>query len=131
MARQRGGKEYVITSNVVGAAFNHLAARPADDVRLPDPQLHTHVVLLNMTRRPDGQLRSLDPMQIFGAQDLGSAIYRAELARTASSFTSASRADESMLGFIRMTPKLCDWRSRAIQRRKSRWMRLSNGQLRN
>ena len=81
LARQRGGQEYVITSNVVGAAFNHLAARPADDVRLPDPQLHTHVVLLNMTRRPDGEWRSLDPMQIFGAQDLGSAVYRTELAR--------------------------------------------------
>jgi hypothetical protein len=78
---QRGGQEYVITSNVVGAAFNHLAARPADDVRLPDPQLHTHVVLLNMTRRPDGEWRSLDPMQIFGAQDLGSAVYRTELSR--------------------------------------------------
>jgi conjugative relaxase-like TrwC/TraI family protein len=39
------------------------------------------VVLLNMTRRPDGEWRSLDPMQIFGAQDLGSAVYRAELAR--------------------------------------------------
>ena len=81
LARQRGGQEYVITSNVVGAVFNHLAARPADDVRLPDPQLHTHVVLLNMTRRPDGEWRSLDPRQIFGAQDLGSAIYRTELAR--------------------------------------------------
>lgn len=81
LARQHGGQEYVITSNVVGAAFNHLAARPADDGRLPDPQLHTHVVLLNMTRRPDGEWRSLDPRQIFGAQDLGSAIYRTELAR--------------------------------------------------
>ncbi len=81
MARQHGGREYVVSGNVVGAAFNHLAARPADDARLPDPQLHTHVVLLNLTRRPDGEWRGLDPVQIYGAQRLGSAVYRSELAR--------------------------------------------------
>jgi len=81
MARQRGGREYVVSGNVVAAAFNHLAARPADNVRLPDPQLHTHVVLLNMTQRPDGAWRGLDPVHIYGAQQFGSAVYRAELAR--------------------------------------------------
>ena len=81
LARQRGGREYVVSGNVVAAAFNHLAARPADNVRLPDPQLHTHVVLLNMTRRPDGAWRGLDPVHIYGAQQFGSAVYRAELAR--------------------------------------------------
>jgi len=80
LARYRHGQEDVVTANVVGAAFNHLAARPADDVRLPDPQLHTHVVLLNITRRPDGAWRSLNPIEIFGAQRHGSAIYRSELA---------------------------------------------------
>jgi conjugative relaxase-like TrwC/TraI family protein len=49
MARQHGGREHVISANVVSAVFNHLAARPADDVRLPDPQLHSHVVLLPTT----------------------------------------------------------------------------------
>jgi conjugative relaxase-like TrwC/TraI family protein len=58
LARKRGGREYVVSGNVVAAAFNHLAARPADNVRLPDPQLHTHVVLLNLTRRPDGAWRA-------------------------------------------------------------------------
>ena len=80
MARQHGGREYAVTSNVVGAAFNHLAARPVDNVRLPDPQLHTHVVLLNMTRRPDGEWRGMDPIRIYGAQGFGSAVYRSELA---------------------------------------------------
>src|SRR5262249_48849710 len=80
LARQRHGQEYVVSGNIVGASFNHLAARPADDVRLPDPQLHTHVVMLNMTRRPDGEWRSLDPVKIFNAQRLGSAVYRSELA---------------------------------------------------
>jgi conjugative relaxase-like TrwC/TraI family protein len=81
LARSRGGRDDVVTGNVVAAAFNHLAARPADNVRLPDPQLHTHVVLLNMTRRPDGAWRALNPVQIYGAQQFASAVYRAELAK--------------------------------------------------
>jgi ATP-dependent exoDNAse (exonuclease V) alpha subunit len=36
--------------------------------------------MLNMTRRPDGEWRSLDPIKIFNAQRLGSAVYRSELA---------------------------------------------------
>jgi conjugative relaxase-like TrwC/TraI family protein len=59
IAHQRGGRERVVSANVVGAAFNHLAARPASKTdHGPDPQLHTHVVLLNLTRRPDGQWRA-------------------------------------------------------------------------
>jgi ATP-dependent exoDNAse (exonuclease V) alpha subunit len=72
----------VVSANVVGAAFNHLAARPASKTdHGPDPQLHTHVVLLNLTRRPDGQWRGLDPIEIYRSQTIGSAIYRSELAR--------------------------------------------------
>ena len=82
IAHQRGGRERVVSANVVGAAFNHLAARPASKTdHGPDPQLHTHVVLLNLTRRPDGQWRGLDPIEIYRSQAIGSAIYRSELAR--------------------------------------------------
>jgi conjugative relaxase-like TrwC/TraI family protein len=84
IAHQRGGRERVVSANVVGAAFNHLAARPASKTdHGPDPQLHTHVVLLNLTRRPDGQWRGLDPIEIYRSQTVGSAIYRSELAREA------------------------------------------------
>src|SRR5580698_4359947 len=82
IAHQRGGRERVVSANVVGAAFNHLAARPASKTdHGPDPQLHTHVVLLNLTKRPDGQWRGLDPIEIYRSQTIGSAIYRSELAR--------------------------------------------------
>jgi conjugative relaxase-like TrwC/TraI family protein len=81
LARKRGGREYVVSANIVGARFDHMAARQAEETRLPDPHLHTHVVMINMTRRPDGAWRSLDPKEIFNAQRLGSAIYRSELAR--------------------------------------------------
>ncbi len=81
LARKRGGRQYVVSANIVGARFDHIAARQAEETRLPDPHLHTHVVMINMTRRPDGAWRSLDPKEIFNAQRLGSAIYRSELAR--------------------------------------------------
>ncbi|HTT77893.1 MAG TPA: MobF family relaxase [Candidatus Binataceae bacterium] len=84
LTHQRGGRERVVSANFAGAAFNHLAARPVGDSdHGPDPQLHTHVVLLNVTRRPDGQWRRLDPIEIYRSQSFGSAVYRSELAREA------------------------------------------------
>src|ERR1700684_3677107 len=81
IAHQRGGRERVVSANVVGASFNHLAARPAGQSdHGPDPQLHTHVVLLNVTKRPDGQWRGLDPIEIYRSQTIGFAIYRSERA---------------------------------------------------
>ena len=82
LARQTHNRDRVVSANIVGAAFDHLAARPvADSVYGPDPQLHTHVILLNVTQRPDGQWRGLDPIEIYRSQTYGSAIYRSELAK--------------------------------------------------
>jgi conjugative relaxase-like TrwC/TraI family protein len=84
LSRRRGGSEWVVTGNVVAARFNHIAARPASGVEDgygPDPHLHTHVVIANMTRRPDGEWRSLDPIEIYRAQAFATAVYRSELAR--------------------------------------------------
>jgi conjugative relaxase-like TrwC/TraI family protein len=82
LAHQKGGSELVVSGNIVGAAFTHFAARPTLEAdRKPDPQLHSHVVLLNLTHRPDGEWRSLRPIEIYRSQIFGSAVYRAELAR--------------------------------------------------
>jgi len=84
MARMYGGREYVNTANIVGAAFTHIAARPVAKVNHgPDPHLHTHVVFLNLTQRPDGAIRALSPVEIYRAQRLGSAVYRSELSQGA------------------------------------------------
>src|SRR6266849_5995531 len=78
-------KQRVTTGNVVAACFDHIAARPTEEATSdgygPDPHLHTHVVLLNMTRRPDGAWRGLDPVEIYRSQAFATAVYRAELAR--------------------------------------------------
>lgn len=84
-ARIHRGQEWVTSGNVVAARFDHIAARPsengANDGYGPDPHLHTHVVVMNMTRRPDGAWRGLDPVEIYRSQGFATAIYRAELAR--------------------------------------------------
>jgi len=84
LSRRRGGSEWVVTGNVVAARFDHIAARPAssaEDGYGPDPHLHTHVVIANMTRRPDGEWRGLDPIEIYRSQSFATAVYRSELGR--------------------------------------------------
>jgi conjugative relaxase-like TrwC/TraI family protein len=80
-ARQRRGQEWVTTANIAAARFDHIAARPSENGTGPDPHLHTHVVIANMTIRPDGKWRSLDPIEIYRSQSFATAVYRSELAR--------------------------------------------------
>jgi conjugative relaxase-like TrwC/TraI family protein len=84
LSRRNGGREWVSTKNIVAARFDHIAARPSagvDDGYGPDPHLHTHVVIANMTLRPDGVWRGLDPVEIYRSQSFATAVYRSELAR--------------------------------------------------
>lgn len=74
------------TNNIVATRFDHVAARPSqgiDDGYGPDPHLHTHVVIANMTLRPDGLWRGFDPVEIYRSQSFATAVYRSELARVA------------------------------------------------
>lgn len=63
------------TANMVIAKFRHEMSRAKD------PQLHTHAVILNMTRRADGAWRALSNESIFRVQHEVDALYKAELAR--------------------------------------------------
>lgn len=88
LSRRNGGSEWISTSNIVAARFDHVAARPSqgtNDGYGPDPHLHTHVVIANMTLRPDGAWRGLDPVEIYRSQSFATAVYRSELAREAQS----------------------------------------------
>ncbi|HJV60470.1 MAG TPA: MobF family relaxase [Albitalea sp.] len=72
---QDGETVSVRSQNVVAARFDHDLSRELD------PQVHTHCVLLNLTRRPDGQWRALDAHALYEQQKLLGILYRAELAR--------------------------------------------------
>ncbi len=79
-ARQRHGKDDSLhedqtTGRMAAATFRHESSRALD------PQLHTHVVIANVTRRDDGQWRALEPREMFRSQKLATAVYRSEMAR--------------------------------------------------
>ena len=44
------------------------------------PQLHTHVVVFNMTKTDDGTVRPLQPRELYRTQQYATAVYRSELA---------------------------------------------------
>lgn len=82
LARQRGGSEWVRTSNICAVVFEHYDARESiTGEHGPMPQLHHHSFVANLTQRPDGQWRSLDHEQIYKARDFADAVYMTELAR--------------------------------------------------
>jgi conjugative relaxase-like TrwC/TraI family protein len=77
-ARMGGNRPAVTTGEWVAARFEHDSARPVNGYAAP--QLHTHVVVFNLTELPDGEHRALQPHELFKAQQYGTAVYRSELA---------------------------------------------------
>ena len=71
----KGMSHRQVTGKLVAAAFQHELSRAKD------PQLHTHVVVMNMTERSDGEWRALSNEDLFKRTKLLGAAYRAALAR--------------------------------------------------
>jgi conjugative relaxase-like TrwC/TraI family protein len=65
------------TGKFIAAKFEHDTARPVDGYVAP--QLHTHVVIFNMTERADGETRALQERGLFQSQQFATAIYQSEL----------------------------------------------------
>ncbi|MDB5771023.1 MAG: conjugative relaxase domain protein, partial [Burkholderia sp.] len=73
--QMKAGKlQSVQTGNLVAGMFRHNTSRDLD------PQTHTHAIVMNATKREDGQWRSLTNEEIYRAQRVVGAIYTAELA---------------------------------------------------
>ncbi|WP_050453525.1 MobF family relaxase [Candidatus Burkholderia verschuerenii] len=73
--RKVDGKAQVERSgNLIVAKFRHETSRERD------PQLHTHAVVMNLTRRSDGEWRALKNDEIVKSLRHLGAVYRAELA---------------------------------------------------
>ena len=79
-ARGGGNKPAITTGKMIAAQFEHTAARPDHETGYAAPQLHTHVVVMNMTKTEDGKIRSLQPLELFRSQQYATAIYRTHLA---------------------------------------------------
>lgn len=66
------------TGKWVAAKFEHDSARPVDGYAAP--QLHTHVVFFNLTETANGDIRPLQPRELYKTQQYATAVYRSELA---------------------------------------------------
>jgi len=71
--RGHGGAESVLGNGFVAAAFGHRTSRAGD------PQLHTHVLVANVTRGPDGRWTALDARRLYVDAKTGGFLYQAQL----------------------------------------------------
>src|ERR1700686_3703473 len=76
-ARIGGNRPAETTGKFIAAKFEHDTARPVDGYVAP--QLHTHVVIFNLTERADGETRALQERGLFQSQQFATAIYQSEL----------------------------------------------------
>ncbi|HEY6352006.1 MAG TPA: MobF family relaxase [Candidatus Angelobacter sp.] len=65
-ARIGGNHPAETTGQWVAAKFEHDSSRPVDGYAAP--QLHTHVVLFNMTERENGEIRAVQPRELYRSQ---------------------------------------------------------------
>src|SRR5438477_690294 len=79
-ARGGGNKPAITTGKMIAAQFEHTAARPDHESGYAAPQLHTHVVIMNMTKTEQGEIRSVQPLELYRTQQYATAIYRTHLA---------------------------------------------------
>jgi len=77
-ARIGGNNQPETTGRWVAAKFEHDSSRPVDGYAAP--QLHTHVVIFNVTERENGDTRALQPHELYRSQQYATAVYRTELA---------------------------------------------------
>jgi conjugative relaxase-like TrwC/TraI family protein len=76
-ARIGGNNPGEQTGRFVAAKFEHDTARPVDGYAAP--QLHTHAVIFNVTKREDGSTRALQERAFFESQSYATAVYQSNL----------------------------------------------------
>lgn len=77
-ARIGGNHPAETTGKWVAAKFEHDSARPVQGYAAP--QLHTHTVFFNMTETANGDMRAVQPQELYKTQQYATAVYRSELA---------------------------------------------------
>jgi len=101
--RKENGKSRVEqTGNLIIAKFRHETARPTEDAA-PDPHLHVHALLMNLTQRADGNWVSLSNEAIFKLLRVTDAIYQAELERNVGALGYAVRHEKNHIELAHIT----------------------------
>jgi conjugative relaxase-like TrwC/TraI family protein len=77
-------RKITATGNLLITKFQHDTARPVTDRQLKttfiDPDIHTHNVLMNFSRGPDGKYRALEAKKLLNSNILNGQFLRSELA---------------------------------------------------
>ncbi|WP_427975565.1 MobF family relaxase [Alcaligenes nematophilus] len=101
--RKENGKSRVEqTGNLIIAKFRHETSRPTEDAA-PDPHLHVHALLLNLTQRADSNWVSLSNETIFKLLRVTDAIYQAELERNVRALGYAVRHEKNHIELAHIT----------------------------
>jgi DNA primase catalytic core len=82
MGRLGGNRPHEHTGKWAAAVFHHLTARPVEGVA-PNPHNHYHCFFFNQTLCEDGQIRSMDPNDIFARQKYLDARFQCAVANVA------------------------------------------------
>ena len=108
------------TGNFVAVMFAHNSARPVDGYSAP--QVHTHVVIFNMTKLDDGDVRPVQPRELFRSQQFATAVYRSELAsRLIALGYQVERGEERRAGIVGYSPEYLKRPARDASRSRSAW----------
>jgi len=92
--KENGKSQVEHTGNLIIAKFRHETARPTEDAA-PDPHLHVHTLLMNLTQRSDGQWVALSNEQIFQLLRVTDSIYQATLERNVRALGYAVRHEKN------------------------------------
>jgi conjugative relaxase-like TrwC/TraI family protein len=76
-ARIGGNNPAEVTGKFVAAKFEHDTARPVNGYAAP--QLHTHAIIFNVTKREDGSTRAIQERTFFESQNYATAVYQSVL----------------------------------------------------
>jgi conjugative relaxase-like TrwC/TraI family protein len=79
-ARMGGNRPAELTGKMAAAKFEHDAARPDRQNGYAAPQLHTHVVIFNVTETEGGTAKPVQPLEVYRGQKYATAVYRINLA---------------------------------------------------
>jgi conjugative relaxase-like TrwC/TraI family protein len=79
-ARMGGNRPAEMTGRMLAAKFEHTAARPDRQTGYAAPQLHTHVLVFNVTETESGVTKPVQPLELYRSQRYATVVYRINLA---------------------------------------------------
>ncbi|QAA94427.1 MobF family relaxase [Pollutimonas thiosulfatoxidans] len=100
--KENGKSRVEQTGNLIIAKFRHETARPTEDAA-PDPHLHVHALLMNLTQRADDNWVSLSNEAIFKLLRVTDSIYQAELERNVRALGYAVRHEKNHIELAHIT----------------------------